>query len=222
MPERNNMAADGDMYAQRKVWGFNRLCAAARDHAPVEKLVEIEKKNVRNMLSNGYAVPSLKPSVECAYKLVEAHQNGLQLDSVSQTEKQLIAGIHKLQRDFIDSPNSSEVAKSILSVALSALESGQQFQSQEEFESACCSNLGKFWLRRFGWDLFQANVMKNGGLSLEAYDKMSLGACQQALPEISELIRSAMHSRNGRLPKRSGKGKKSIKHTPEGLNEGLN
>lgn len=46
------MAADGDMYAQRKAWGFNRLCAAARDHAPVEKLVEIEKKSVRNMLSN--------------------------------------------------------------------------------------------------------------------------------------------------------------------------
>jgi hypothetical protein len=215
------MAADGDMYAQRKAWGFNRLCAAARDHAPVEKLVEIEKKSVRNMLSNGYAVPSLKPSVECAYKLVEAHQNGLQLDSVSQTEKQLIAGIHKLQRDFIDSPNSSEVAKSILSVALSALESGQQFQSHEEFESACCSYLGKFWLNRCGWDSFRANVMKNGGLSLEAYEKMSSDACQQALPEISELIRSAMHSRNGRLPKRSGKSQKSIKHTPEGLNEGL-
>lgn len=216
------MAADGDMYAQRKAWGFNRLCAAARDHAPVEKLVEIEKKSVRNMLSNGYAVPSLKPSVELAYKLVEANQNGLQLDSINQIHEQLFAGVHKLQRDFIDSPNSSEVAKSVLSIALSALESGQQFQSQVEFESACCGYLGKFWLNRCGWDSFRANVMKNGGLSLEAYEKMSTDACQQALPEISELIRLAMHSRNGRLPKRSSKNKKSIKHTPDGLNEELN
>ena len=56
----------------------------------------------------------------------------------------------------------------------------------------------------------------------KAYEKMSTDACQQALPEISELIRSAMHSRNGRLPKRSSKNKKSIKHTPDGLNEELN
>jgi hypothetical protein len=216
------MAADGDMYAQRKVWGFNQLCAAARDHAPVEKLVEIEKKCVRNMLSNGCAVPSLMPSVELAYKLVEASQNGLPLDSVSQTEQQLVAGIKKLERDFVDSLSSSEVAKSVLAVGLSALESGQQFQSMEEFESACCDYLSKFSVNRYGWDSFRANVMKNSGLSLEAYEKMSSDACQLALPEISELFRLAMHSRNGRLSKRSGKGKKSIKHTPEGLNEGLN
>jgi hypothetical protein len=216
------MAADGDMYAQRKAWGFNRLCAAARDHAPIEKLVEIEKKSVRNMLSNGYAVPSLKPSVELAYRLVEANQNGLQLNSPSEVEKQLVVGMDKLKRQFIDAPNTREIAKSVLAVALQAIESGRHFQSKEEFESACCSNLGNFWLHRFGWDLFQANVMKKGGFSHGAYEEMSSEACQQALTQISELIHLAMRSRNGRLPKCSKKNKASIKHTPEGLNEALN
>ena len=216
------MAADGDMYAQRKAWGFNRLCAAARDHAPIEKLVEIEKKSVRNMLSNGYAVPSLKPSVEFAYKLVESLQNGLRLNSPSEVEKQLVVGMDKLKREFIDCPNSREIAKSVLAVALQAVESGRHFQSQEEFESACCSNLGNFWLHRFGWDLFQANVMKKGGFSPGAYEEMSAEACQQALAPIADLIHSAMRSRNGRLPKRGKKSKTSIEHTPEGLNEELN
>ena len=61
------MAADSDMFAQRKVRGYNQLCAAARENAPIEKLIAIEEKNVRNMLSNGYAVPSLKASVEYGF-----------------------------------------------------------------------------------------------------------------------------------------------------------
>mgnify|MGYP001548437804 CR=1 FL=1 len=216
------MAADGDMYAQRKAWGVTRLCAAARDRAPTEKLVEIEKNIFRNMLGNGFAVPSLKPLTLFAYKIIESQQNGLQLNSVSEIEKELIRGIKKLQRDYTDSPSSCEVAKSILSVSLSALESENRFGSFEEFEAVCRNSLGKFLLDRFCWNAFRTNVMKKGDLSSDEYKKMSFDATQQALPEISELIHVAMYSPKGRLSKRSRKAKAIIKHTPEGLNEELN
>ena len=221
LPERNDMAADGDMYAQRKVWGYNQLCAAARDHAPTEKLVEIEKKNVRNMLSNGYAVPSLKKSIEQAYGILEGLNAELGLEAVSQRRTRLIESLRSIERDFIEAPSSVDVSKVVRQVALEILAGEHNCPPRQNFEDRCCEALGDFWLHRCGWDSFRANVMKNGGLSHESYDKMSADACQQAKPEVSELIHAAMQSREGRLPKRSSKHKKPIKHTPEGLTEEL-
>lgn len=215
------MAADGDMYAQRKAWGYNRLCAAARDHAPTEKLVEIEKKNVRNMLSNGYAVPSLKKSIEQAYSILEGSNAELGLESVPQRRTRLIESLHSIERDFIEAPSSVDVSKVVRQVALDILAGEQNCPPIQNFEKRCCEALGDFWLHRCGWDSFRANVMKNGGLSRESYDKMSADACQQAKPEVSELIHAAMQSREGRLPKRGSKREKIIKHTPEGLREEL-
>ena len=44
------MAGDGDMFAQRTAWGYSRLCAAASNGAPTERLGQIEVQCVRNML----------------------------------------------------------------------------------------------------------------------------------------------------------------------------
>src|ERR1035441_3024625 len=98
------MAADGDMYAQRKVWGYNQLCAAACENAPTEKLIAIEEKNVRNMLSNGYAVPSLKASVEYGFQIVDGAHTELNLDSPSQ---RLVEGLRNLERNFIEIERAS-------------------------------------------------------------------------------------------------------------------
>jgi hypothetical protein len=215
------MAADGDMYAQRKAWGYNRLCAAARDHAPVETLVEIEKKNVRNMLSNGYAVPSLQKSIEQAYSVLRGANAELGLESGTQRRARLIESLHSIERDFIEAPSSVDVSKIVCKVALEILGGEQNCPPKESFECKCCEALGDFWLHRCGWDSFRANVMKNGGLSRDAYDDMSANACQQAKPEVSKLIHEAMKSRDGRLPKRSSKRQKPIFHTPEGLREEL-
>jgi hypothetical protein len=109
-----------------------------------------------------------------------------------------------------------------MSVALSSLETGRQFNSREEFEIECCQQLGDFWLRRCGWDSFRAYVMKHGGFSREAYDKLAADARLQAIPQVSKLIHAAMSSPGGRLPKRGLKRNKPIAHTPDGLSEELN
>ncbi len=212
------MAADGDMFAQRKAWGYNQLCAAACDRAPMEKLVAIEEKSVRNMLSNGYAVPSLKVSVEYGFQIVNGSRAELKLDSPAE---RLIAGLRGLERTFVEAPNASDVSKAVLAVGLSALEKGRTFESSEEFAKECCHQLGTFWLRRHGWESFPAYVMKNGKLSRDAYHKMAAEACSQAGPQVAKLIQSAMSSPGGRLPKRGPKRNKQIEHTPEGLNEVL-
>jgi hypothetical protein len=211
------MASDGDMYAQRKVWGYNQLCAAACDGAPTEKLVAIEEKTVRNMLSNGYAVPSLKVSTDYAYKIVEGSDNGLNLESSSQLCERLIAGIRKIERSFVAASNSSDVAKTVISVGLQALQTGHKFRSKEEFDIACCQHLGNFWLHRFAWDSFDSYVKRHRGISQEKYKQLASDACQQAMPVVAKTIQTAMLARGGRLPKRT----KSIKHTLDGLKEAL-
>jgi hypothetical protein len=218
LEERENMAADGDMYAQRKVWGFPRLCAAARDNAPTEKLVEIEKKCISNMLSNGYAVPSLRPSIEKAYAVLLSANTELGLESANQLRTRLIESIHKIGRDYIDAPSSDDVSKIVRQVALEVLEGANPYPSKQKFEEKCCDKLLVFWLHRFGWDSFSANVMKNGRLSRKSYEKISAVACQQAKLEVSELIHMAMQSRNGRLSRRILKREKPIIHTLIGLN----
>jgi hypothetical protein len=215
------MAADGDMYAQRRVWGYNRLCAAAREKVPTENLVEIEKKSIRNMLSNGYAVPSLKQTVDQAYSILQGSNTELGLESVPQRQTRLIETLHWIERNYIEAPSAVDVSKVIRQVALEILAGISTCPSKQSFEGKCCDAVGDFWLHRFGWDSFRANVMKNGGFSREAYDKMAADACQQAIPEVSKLIYSAMQSREGKLPKRSSKHGKAIQHTPEGLNEEL-
>ena len=59
LEKENDMASDGDMFVQRKAWGYNKLCAAVCDNSPTEKLAEIETQSVCNMLNNGHAIPSL-------------------------------------------------------------------------------------------------------------------------------------------------------------------
>jgi hypothetical protein len=105
-PEEKNMAGDGDMFVQRKAWGYNRLCAAVCDNAPTERLVEIETQNVRNMLGNGFAVPSLKASIEHAFGILESPQVELGFESASQRRARLIESLRRVERDFVESASS--------------------------------------------------------------------------------------------------------------------
>jgi len=215
------MAADGDMYVQRKAWGYNRLCAAVCENAPTEKLAEIEKQSVRNMLSNGFAVPSFKVSIQRAFGILESPNTELGIESAGQRRARLIETLHRVERDFIGSGSAADVSKVIQSVALKCLAADDGCPSREDFEKQCCTSLGDFWMRRYGWDLFAAYAMPRAHLNPESYRQRSAIARQQAIPEISELIRTAMAAPGGKLPKRAGKRAKQISHTPDGLKEEL-
>jgi hypothetical protein len=216
------MAADGDMYAQRKAWGFNRLCAAVCDNSSTEKLVEIETQNVCNMLGNGFAIPSLKPSIAQAYRVLESVRTDLGFESAGQRHARLIRAMHIIEREFVAAPSAIDVSKVVQSIGLQILEGGNTCPSTTEFEEQCCKALGDFWLRRYGWDLFAPYVMPRAHLNSESYRQRSAIARQQAVPKISELIKIAMSSPGGRLSKRKAKRRRPIKHTPDGLNEELN
>ncbi|SRR6266446_890303 len=215
------MAADGDMYVQRKAWGYNRLCAAVCDNAPPEKLAEIETQNVRNMLGNGFAVPSLKVSVEQAFGILESPNTELGFESASQRRARLIETLHKVERDFVESGSAVDVSKVVRGVALKFLAGDDNCPSKQDFENRCCAALGDFWMRRYGWELFAPYVMRRAHLNQESYRLRSAAARQQAIPKISEIIQTAMTSPGGKLSKRKGKRSKSISHTPDGLKEEL-
>jgi hypothetical protein len=219
--ERKNMAADGDMFVQRKAWGFNRLCAAVCDNAPTEKLVEIEAQNVRNMLANGFAVPSFKVSIQQAFDILESLNTELGFESAGQRRVRLIETLHKIERDFIESGSATDVSKVIQIVALKFLASDDTCPSRDDFEKQCCVALGDFWMRRYGWELFAPYVIRRTHLNQVSYRQRSTTARQQAIPVISEIIRTAMNSPGGKLPKRKGKHAKQISHTPDGLKEEL-
>jgi hypothetical protein len=213
------MASDGDMYAQRKAWGYNRLCAAVCDNSPTEKLVEIEAQNVANMLGNGFAVPSLKKSIAQAYQILNSHQIELGIESASQRRARLIQSLHGIERDSIGAASAVDVFKAVEATGLKYLEVGTDWPSEAEFQKQCCEALGDFWMRRYGWDSFAAYAMARTHLSLEAYRLRGAIARQQAVPVVSDLIRTAMDSPGGRLSKRKGKRSKPIIHTAEQLKE---
>jgi hypothetical protein len=215
------MAGDGDMFSQRTAWGYNRLCAAASDGAPTERLVEIEVQSVRNMLGNGYAVPSLKQSVHNAYCVLESSYTDLPMESASQRCARLIETVRMIEKDSVEAPSSADVAKAVMSVGLRMIETNHPLPSRTEFEKECCGALGSFWLHRYGWDSFGPYVMRHGHLSPEAYAQMSGHACEQAIPDISELMHASMLSPGGRLAKRRVARTHPILHTVEGLNQEL-
>jgi hypothetical protein len=112
------MAADGDMYVQRKAWGYNRLCAAVCDNAPTQKLAEIETQNVRNMLGNGFAVPSLKVSVEQAFGILESPNIELGFESAcvrfwSHARPKALEQKHPWQALATDFPDLYEVENAL-------------------------------------------------------------------------------------------------------------
>ena len=216
------MAADGDMYVQRKAWGYNRLCAAVCDNAPTEKLAEIETQNVRNMLGNGFAVPSLKISIQQVFRVLESPNTELGFESASQRSARLIEALHKIERNFVESASATDISKVIQGVALRCLAAGEICPSQQDFEGQCIAALGDFWMRRYGWDSFAPYVMRKAHLNQESYRQRSAMARQQAIPQISELIQTAMASPGGKLSKRKAKRSKPISHTAEGLTEELN
>jgi len=215
------MAADGDMYVQRKAWGYNRLCAAVCDNAPTDRLAEIETQSVRNMLGNGFAVPSLKASIEHAFGILESPQVELGFESTSQRRARLIESLHKVERDFVESASSADVFRVVEGVALKILGGKDGCPSTQDFENQCCAELGDFWMRRYGWEAFKPYVMRRAHLNQESYRLRSTAARQQAIPKITEVIQMAMISPGGKLSKRKGKRSKPINHTPDGLREEL-
>jgi hypothetical protein len=221
LSEEENMASDGDMYAQRKVWGFPKLCAAICDNAPTERLVEIETQNVCNMLGNGFAVPSLKTSIARAHQVLESPHSELGIESAGQRRARLIQTLHGIERDNIAAPSAVDVSKAVQSIGLKFLEAGNDCPSKEDFQNQCCEALGDFWLRRYGWDPFAAYTMSRAHLNPETYRQRGKVARQQAIPKISELIRTAMNSPGGRLSKRKAKRSRPINHTSDGLKEEL-
>jgi hypothetical protein len=216
------MAGDGDMFAQRAAWGYNRLCAAASDGAPIERLAEIEVQTIRNMLGNGYAVPSLKQSVHQAYRILEHLHTDLPIESPSQRCARLIETVRMIERNSVEAPSSADIAKVVISVGVRMIETRQPLQSRLEFEQECCRELGSFWLHRYGWDSFAPYVMRHGRQSPEAYKQMSGHACEQAISDVSELIHASMCSPGGRFAKRKVARGQPILHTIEGLNQELN
>ena|SRR5579863_4969470 len=219
--ERPIMASDGDMYVQRKAWGYNRLCAAVCDNSPTEKLVEIETQNVGNMLGNGYAVPSLRESIAQAHQVLESPRTELGLESASQRRARLIQTLHGIERDFVAAPSAVDVSKAVQSIGLKILEAGDECPSKEDFQKQCCDALGDFWIRRYGWDSFAAYAMSRTHLNPDSYQQRSAIARQQAIPQVSSLIQTAMNSPGGRLSKRKAKRSRPINHTSEGLKEEL-
>src|SRR5271169_3450666 len=94
MEKENTMASDGDMFVQRKAWGYNKLCAAVCDNSPTEKLAEIETQSVGNMLSNGHAIPSLKSSIDQALQVLQSTTSELSLETSNQRCARLIQSLH--------------------------------------------------------------------------------------------------------------------------------
>jgi hypothetical protein len=215
------MAGDGDMFAQRKAWGYNRLCAAAAGGAPIERLAKIEVQAVRNMLGNGYAVPSLKESVQEVYRVLESLQTALPMESRSQTRARLFEAVRVTERKWVEARSAPDVAKTVISVALRMIDTGRPLPIEGEFEKECCRALGTFWLDRYVWDSFAPYVMRHGGLSADAYRQMSRQASEGAIPDVSELIHASMFSRGGRLAKRRVARTQPVLHTVEGLNQGI-
>ena len=213
------MASDGDMFAQRKAWGYNRLCAAVCDNSPTEKLVEIETQSVANMLGNGFAVPSLKPSIIQAFQILQSPHSELGIESASQRRARLIQCLHGIEREFVGAASAVDVFKAVESVGLKNLEAGNDCPTQENFEKQCREALGDFWIRRYGWDSFAAYAMARTHLNPEAYRQRGAIARQQAIPVVSELIQTAMNSPGGRLSKRKAKRSKPISHTADNLKE---
>jgi hypothetical protein len=179
--QRKNMAADGDMFVQRKAWGYNWLCAAVCDNAPTEKLAEIETPNVRNMLGNGFAVPSLKASIDQAFAILESPNTELGLESANQRSERLIESLHGIERKHIEAPSATDISKVVKAIALNCSASGQGAMSRQDFENRCVDALGDFWMRRYGWELFAPYVMRKARLSQESYRERSKAAREQAI-----------------------------------------
>jgi hypothetical protein len=215
------MASDGDMFVQRKAWGYNRLCAAVCDNSPTEKLVEIETQNVGNMLGNGFAVPSLKTSIAQAHQILESSQTELGFESAGQRCARLIQTLHGVERDYVAAPSAVDVSKAVQSIGLQYLEGGKTCPTKEDFQRLCCEALGDFWIRRYGWDSFAAYAMSRTHLNPESYRQRGAIARQKAIPQVSELILRAMNSPGGRLSKRKAKRSRPINHTSDGLKQEL-
>ena len=213
------MASDGDMFVQRKAWGYNKLCAAFCDNSPTEKLAEIETQSVGNMLSNGHAIPSLKASITQAFAILQSTTSELTLENSHQLQARLIESLHNIERENIAAASAVDVSKAVQKIALKLIESGEGCPSEQNFSKQCCEALGEFWMKRYGSDAFAPYVMSKTKIDSESYRQRSEDACQQAMPKVLELIERAKDSRGGRLSKRKVKRSKPINHTAEGLKE---
>jgi len=133
----------------------------------------------------------------------------------------LIQTLHGIEREFVAAPSAVDVSKAVQSISLQLLETGNDCPAKEDFQKQCCEALGDFWIRRYGWDSFAAYAMSRTHLNPESYQQRGAVARRQAIPQVSELIQTAMNSPGGRLSKRKAKRSKPINHTPDGLKEEL-
>jgi hypothetical protein len=195
------MASDGDLFFQRRAWGFAKAYKIACSGGPLEDEAAAVVRAVRNALKSDFRMPALGPLIEAAAKAVSDHQTGLFSDAPHEGTRMVSSKLAAVERGYADFPTSHNVKTVIEKIACEAIEDGRRV-TPSAFRDEAIEAVGRNVFDRLHAKPTEMDVQKAQHLDRAATLARESAVYELCHEETKKMLNEVADSRGGR-PARS-------------------
>ena len=191
------MASEGDLFFQRRAWGFAKAYKIACSGGPLADEASAVVRAARNALKGDCRMPALGPLINAAAAAASDHHAGLFSDDPHEGTKMVSSRLAAVERGFADFPTSHSVKTVIEKIACEVIEDGRRV-SASVFRDEAMEVAGRYLFDRLHGKPTEMDVQKAQHL-----DRVGSLARQDAVfelcrPEMTKMLNEVADSRSGR------------------------
>jgi hypothetical protein len=194
------MASDGDLFFQRRAWGFAKAYKIACSGGPLEVEAAAVVRAERNALKGDCRIPALGPLINAAAKAVSDHQAGLFSDDPHEGTRMVSNRLAAVERGYADFPTSHNVKTVIEKLACEAIEDGRRV-SASAFRDEAIDVAGRYLFDRLHAKPTEMDVQKAQHLDRAASLSRQSAVYDLCRQETKKMLNEVADSRSGRPAK---------------------
>lgn len=194
------MASDGDLFFQRRAWGFAKAYKIACAGGPLEDEAAAVVRALKNALKSDFRMPALGPLMDAAFRAMSDHQAGLFSDDPNEGVRLVQSKLAAVERAFADFPTSHCVKTVIERLACEAIEDGRCL-SENAFHDQAIEASARYTFDRLHAKPTEMDVQKAQHLDRAAVLARQSAVFDQCRKEATAILNEVAESRSGRPAK---------------------
>jgi hypothetical protein len=213
------MASDGDLFQQRRAWGFAKAYTVACAGGPLEAEAAAVARATRNALNGDFRMPSLGPLLAAATDALAQHFSSLFSNDLIEGKRTLRERLAAVERGYADFPSSHDVRAVVERLACEAIEDGS-ILAGELFRHTSYERLGRWLVDRLHFKPTEIDVRKSQHLERNAAMAREIAVFEKCSHAITVMLAEVAASSTGRPAKLKPHDGPDV-NSVEGLNESL-
>jgi hypothetical protein len=192
-----DMASDGDLFFQRRAWGFAKAYKIACACGPEADEAAVVVLGAKNALKSDFRMPALGPLIDAAIESVADHEAGLFSNSPREGTQMLGHRLAVIERNHAEFPTSHGLKTVIEQRTCEAIEDGRKI-SEDAFRTELLEAAGRWAVDRLHFKPTEIDVKKAQHLDRSGALAREEAVFQKCLPELMPVLKEVAASRTGR------------------------